>query len=140
MSPATTTNNKKAILKIVGDPKPGEALRAVILGDLNKSNPLRSNAEEDDAKNKSLERFVDIKVEYKWVKRPITIKKSKIDDDRDRDDRPSVFVEIVGANAPIYFVQKEDCGYSISARAVILRVNKKTSTKKEAFLRGILHS
>ena len=92
MSPATTTNNKKAILKIVGDPKPGEALRAVILGDLNKSNPLRSNAEEDDAKNKSLERFVDIKVEYKWVKRPITIKKSKIDGDRDRDDRPSVFV------------------------------------------------
>ncbi|CAL6279028.1 unnamed protein product [Bathycoccus prasinos] len=112
---AKKNNNNNSSLKLSGVPRPGEAIRAVLLGDLN----LDSNA--------------DATIEFQWYKKEYLRREGKGEGEDERDnqqqrqkgdqDRREKLSEdereIHGANAPIYLVRKVDLGCSIGALAIL---------------------
>ena len=106
-------NNNNASLKLSGVPRPGEAIRAVLLGHLN----LDSNA--------------DATIEFQWYKKEYQGQEGKAHDEHDNQqqrqkgdpDRREELSEderkILGATAPIYLVRKVDLGCRIGALAIL---------------------
>ena len=100
-------NNNNASLKLSGVPRPGEAIRAVLLGHLN----LDSNA--------------DATIEFQWYKKEYQGPEGKAQQQRqkgDPDRREELSEderEILGATAPIYLVRKVDLGCRIGALAIL---------------------
>ena len=106
-------NNNNATLKLSGLPRPGEAIRAVLLGHLN----LDSNA--------------DATIEFQWYRKEYTTEQEEEGEEgeergkqrkRGKDQREQLNEderEIPGATAPIYLVRKVDNGCRIGALAIL---------------------
>ena len=106
-------NNNNASLKLSGVPRPGEAIRAVLLGHLN----LDSNA--------------DATIEFQWYKKEYQGQEGKAHDEHDnqqqrqkgdpdcREELSEDERKILGATAPIYLVRKVDLGCRIGALAIL---------------------
>ena len=106
-------NNSNASLKLSGVPRPGEAIRAVLLGHLN------------------LDSFADATIEFQWYKKEYQGQEGKAHDEHDnqqqrqkgdpdrREELSENEREILGATAPIYLVRKVDLGCRIGALAIL---------------------
>ena len=107
-------------LRIVGNPACGEALRAVLLGDLNSSmitmnNKIRKKISDGNPP--------DFYLEYVW-------KYSHTDDDRGQSSLP-----VEGSKGPIYIVNRNHAGFKINAEVnVYFRDNE---TGEEIFITTI---
>ena len=112
MSAKSKNNNNNATLKLSGLPRPGEAIRAVLLGHLN----LGSNA--------------DATIEFQWYRKEYTTDQEEEEEEEERgkqrkrrkDQREQLNEderEIPGATAPIYLVRKVDIGCRIGALAIL---------------------
>ena len=107
-------------LRIVGNPACGEALRAVLLGDLNSSmitmnNKIRKKISDGNPP--------DFYLEYVW-------KYSRTDDDRGQSSLP-----VEGAAGPIYIVNPNHAGFKINAEVNVYFRDKET--EEEIFVTAV---
>ncbi|CAL6332541.1 unnamed protein product [Bathycoccus prasinos] len=104
-------------LRVVGNPACGEALRAVLLGDLNSSMMTMMNNKIRKTHKISDGNLPDFYLEYAW-------KYSRTDDDGGQSSLP-----VEGATGPIYIVNRNHVGFKINAEVNIYFRDTETEEK-----------
>ena len=98
MSAASKT---RAQLKLSGQPKPGEAIRAVLVGQLNVT-----GAQSND----------DLTLEFQWFRR----RRMNDNNSQGKEGEEEEEEEIIeGCTAPIYLIRKQDLDHKIGAVAML---------------------
>ena len=127
-----------AHLRIVGEPRPGEALRVVVLGNVksivsgnnatttttnNNKAAVLSNQIEMDRRNSKQELLEsEFYLEFRWMRSSVVGQNKG----RKRDENA-----IEGANGPIYIVNRDDVGFKIFAEVRVFHVRSEGNPSKE---------
>ena len=127
-----------AHLRIVGEPRPGEALRVVVLGNVksivsgnnattttttnNNKAAVLSNQIEMDRRNSKQELLEsEFYLEFRWMRSSVVGQNKG----RKRDENA-----IEGANGPIYIVNRDDVGFKIFAEVRVFHVRSEGNPSK----------